>query len=559
MNRIFLSKIKQKPTSQKYRALVCFVFLFILLFASPIAVSAQRDGTVKKSTKTEIIDGKKYYLHTVERGQTLYAIAKAYDLTVNDVLVENPDALNGIKTGQVLRIPAQKPIPKPTAANTNDTAFFVHKVEPGQTLYSICKLYNVREDDVIKLNPAAKMGLQIGQELRIPGKKTLGTIATVGQIPVSKNLGDTTFIVNKKALYHVALMLPLQLWNTDNIEPKDKNKQFSAKSEAAVSFYEGALLAVDSMRKRGMNVKLHVYDVDESDSSKVLDILKKPEFNSMDLILGPLSPGPFYAVSQWAKEHHVAVVSPISPANRVLFKRPDAVKALPSTSTQMEQLAIHIAATHKADNIVIVASGNPKEQAATNSLRTALNKLLFPTGNDSIRLNRGMAGLEALLKKDKANIIVVPSGSQVFVSDLMRSMQSLIEKYPITVYGMSTWMGFDNLDFEYLQKANLHFVSPYFIDYDSSDATKRFLKKYDETFEGDANSYVFTGYDVSLFFLSMMYEQGTFFYQKMAELKGEGLQQRFEFVRSDAESGYENKGVRIVRMVDYKLKEVPRK
>lgn len=544
------NSLRARTTGRSLYFFSAIVLLFSLAF-SPLA--AQTDGGVKKSKKTEIVDGKKYYLHTVEKGQTLYAIAKAYDLAVNDILVENPDALNGIKPGQVLRIPAQKPVPVTTKPVQKDTAYFIHKVEPGQTLYSICKTYEVKEEAVLALNPEAKAGLKIGQELKIPGKKS----ATAVVVPNNTIISDTTFKTVKKPVYHVALMLPLQLWNVDNIDTdKKEGDPIPQKAEAAVSFYEGALLAVDSMKKRGMNVKLHVYDVDDADSAKLQTILSKPEFKDMDMILGPLSPGPFYVASQWAKEHHIAIVSPVSPANRVLFKRPEAAKALPSTSVQMDQLAIHIAEKHKVDNIVMVTSGSPKEIAAAATFRSSLNKLLFPSGGDSIRSCRGMSGLEALLKKDKTNILVVPSGSQVFVSDLLRSMQGLTEKYAITVYGMSNWVGFDNLDPEYMQKVNLHFVTPYFIDYDSSATTKRFLKKYDAVFGGDAGMYVFAGYDVTLFFLEAMYTNGTGFYAKLPETKGSGLQQCFEFYRSDAESGFDNKGVHIVRMVDYKLEIV---
>jgi LysM repeat protein/ABC-type branched-subunit amino acid transport system substrate-binding protein len=534
--------ISHKSLSLKFLAVVV-----MMLLAAPVFGQ-------KKSTKTETIEGKKYYLHTVEKGHTLYAIARVYDLTVNDVIVENPDALNGIKPGQVLRIPAQKPVGvlKPVVT---DTGYFIHKVEAGQTLYGIEKQYNVEHADIVKLNPTIAAGLKVGQELKIPGKKpnvpVEGVIVRVGP--------DTLFKENKKATYTIALMLPLQLWNVDNIDTKkikQDEEEFPPKAKAAVEFYEGVLLAVDSMRKTGMKVNLYVYDVDDADSVKVLDILKKPEFDAMDMILGPLSPGPFYAVSKWANEHHVAVVSPVSPANRVLFKRPDASKALPALSTQMEQLAVFVGEHHKADNVVMVTSGNVKEQAAANTFRINVSKLLFPTSTDTIKMTRGMSGLEALLKKDKNNILVIPSNSQAYVSDLLRSLNTLSDKYVITVYGLSSWMGYDNLDLEYLQKLQFHFVAPYFVEYDSSATTKRFLAKYYHTFRGDAGMYTFAGYDVGLFYLQALHTYGTNFYQKLPEIKGAGLQQDFDFYRSDLDSGYENRAVRIVQVMEYKLERI---
>ncbi|HET6990116.1 MAG TPA: hypothetical protein VFJ43_02285, partial [Bacteroidia bacterium] len=293
------------------------------------------------------------------------------------------------------------------------------------------------------------------------------------------------------------------------------------------------------------------YDTDDADSAKVQEILDKPEFKTMDLILGPLSPGPFFTVSNWANEHHVAIVSPVSPANRVLFKRPDAAKALPSLSTQMEQLAIFVGNHHKDDNVIMVSSGNVKESVAANIFRINVSKLLFPNGGDTIKMTHGITGLEALLKKDKNNVLVIPSNIQTYVSDLLRSLNTLSDKYVIEVYGLSSWTGYDNLDPEYLQKLQFHYVAPWYIDYDSSATTKHFMKKYDDFFHGDPGVYAFAGYDVSLFFLNALNTYGPGFYQKLTEIKGEGLQQGFDFYRSDVESGYENRSVRYVQVVDY--------
>jgi LysM repeat protein/ABC-type branched-subunit amino acid transport system substrate-binding protein len=595
---MFLKKINIAP-----------ILVLLLLFSVP--AFAQHNGDIKKSTKTEVVEGKKYYLHTVEKGQTLYAIAKAYGLTVNDILLENPDALNGIKPGEILKIPFEKPPVKLTAADTTyfihvveagqtlykiellyhvteaqilalnpdaervlqvgdklkipgkkpvtnifspseDSVASIHKVEAGETIYSISKLYSVSQNGILKLNPEVKNGLKIGQEIKIPTKNY--DVAAAGIYPQNS---DTLYVGHKKAIYNVALMLPLQLWNVDNIDPDQKDKPaFPPKVEAAVSFYEGVLIAVDSMRRAGMKVNLHVYDVDDGDSTKVMAILNKPEFPSMDLILGPLSPGPFYTVSNWAKEHHIAIVSPVSPANKVLFKHPEAAKALPSLSTQMEQLATYVGEHHKSDNVIMITSGNVKEQAAATTFRVNVSKLLFPAGGDTIKTTRGMSGLEAMLKKDKANILVIPSGSQTFVSDLLRSLNTLSDKYVIVVYGLSSWMGFDNLDPEYLQKLQFHFVAPYFIDYDSSATVQNFMHKYYTYFKGDPNQYAFAGYDVGLFFLQALNDYGTDFFEKLPDIKGEGVQQKFNFYRSDAESGYENRGVTIVEVADYKLVKV---
>ncbi|MFM7813874.1 MAG: LysM peptidoglycan-binding domain-containing protein, partial [Flavobacteriales bacterium] len=70
--------------------------------------------------------------HTVEAGQTLYAISKLYGVTVESIKGDNPGAESGLRVGQILRIR------KPQQALTNserDTVFIAHIVKEGETLY----------------------------------------------------------------------------------------------------------------------------------------------------------------------------------------------------------------------------------------------------------------------------------------------------------------------------------------------------------------------------------------------------------------------------------------
>ena len=58
-----------------------YVLVITLLFFCLIRSYAQDTPQIKKSEKIETIDGKQYYMHTVEKGQTLYSISKAYNIT----------------------------------------------------------------------------------------------------------------------------------------------------------------------------------------------------------------------------------------------------------------------------------------------------------------------------------------------------------------------------------------------------------------------------------------------------------------------------------------------
>src|ERR1035437_9685874 len=82
---------------------ILFLFTcFVTLGSSLDSYSQEKTSSdIKKSKTITTIGGIKYYMHTVEKGQTLYAIAKSYDMSLNDIVIENPESIDGIKAGQI--------------------------------------------------------------------------------------------------------------------------------------------------------------------------------------------------------------------------------------------------------------------------------------------------------------------------------------------------------------------------------------------------------------------------------------------------------------------------
>ncbi len=76
------------------------ILITLALFCGPGFLYAQE---IVKSDVIENFDGKDFYIHSVEQGQTLYSISKAYDVPVDELKYENPVAEQGLSIGQVLR------------------------------------------------------------------------------------------------------------------------------------------------------------------------------------------------------------------------------------------------------------------------------------------------------------------------------------------------------------------------------------------------------------------------------------------------------------------------
>src|SRR5690554_6580003 len=114
-----------------------------------------------------------YTSHAVQKGETVYSIAKDYNISESTLYNLNPEAKNGIKVNSVLILPSKKG----TSETLNDSGYLKHKVKKKETLYAIAQQYNVSVDDIKKWNKDLySRGLKKGEELIIPASKIEGGI-----------------------------------------------------------------------------------------------------------------------------------------------------------------------------------------------------------------------------------------------------------------------------------------------------------------------------------------------------------------------------------------------
>lgn len=120
--------------------------------------------------------------YTVKSGDTLYSIAKKFNVTVNELKSINNLSNNTINLNQVLKIPNGSTPQVPTESNT-------YTVKSGDTLYAIAKKYNTSVDAIKKLNNMTSNSLSINQVLKIP-------VSSVKTYKVVS--GDTLYGIAKK-------------------------------------------------------------------------------------------------------------------------------------------------------------------------------------------------------------------------------------------------------------------------------------------------------------------------------------------------------------------------
>lgn len=120
--------------------------------------------------------------YTVKKGDSLYAIAKKYNTTVDNLKQLNNLTSNSLSIGQILKLPT-------TTQNT-------YTVKAGDTLYRIATLNNTTVDILKQLNNLASNNLTIGQILILPSTEIIEIPTTTTTYTVKA--GDTLYSIAKK-------------------------------------------------------------------------------------------------------------------------------------------------------------------------------------------------------------------------------------------------------------------------------------------------------------------------------------------------------------------------
>ncbi|MCX6306043.1 MAG: ABC transporter substrate-binding protein [Bacteroidetes bacterium] len=489
------------------------VFILFVLFGQFFCLEAGAQSPQDqlkqiKSSVTEKIDGRDFYIHTIKRGQTLYMISKAYGVEVNDIIRENPGVKEGIKADQKLRIPfpGQKTVAIPKSAAGKE------KVAAGKVN-----------------NPAVKEAVSKSDSVIIP------------ELPCGKD--KTT----KKAVYKVALMLPLYLAGVDEVDAENPDPKIfeTSKSFQFLPFYEGFRLALDSLEKLGVKIKLYVYDADK-DTLQTRLLLKKPELKSMDMIFGLLYHANFQIVAAFAKKNKISLINPISERNELVAGNPYVFKVQPSKKAQLEQLAGFMADAFGGGQVLIIRNGQYGDHDAPDRLKKECQER-----NLKVQVVESQEAAIGLYSKDKPNYVVVMSDNQEYALDLLRGIYKLRNEYNLTLVGLPNWSAMDGLENEYLVALKTHMMARSFIDYDDA-AVKQFVRRYHELYKTDPELLAFQGFDQAYYFLSALNAYGTNIGRCIGEFKMNSLQTRFDFIQT-RDNGFENRHWEIYKYENYKL------
>ena len=557
-------------------------------------------------------ENQSYFLHTIEKGQSLYSIASMYNISQADIVKLNPGSDDKIYVGRALRIPR-------TDANTQKETF--HTIAPGETLYRLTVKYNVSAKAICDANPGLSAeNFRIGQVIQIPSATDETTVTATTpelsgistgnssvQAPVQSRCRDMHKVKRKETVFSISreygiteaeliaanpelrgenkikkgsfLCIPYPSAQTQQSthpqtvpsdselfsENKKSNERINvikaavilpflsdgaSKSESAkmVEYYEGFLMAVDSLKRTGTSIDLYVYDCGK-DVSTLNTILAKNEMKNMNVIFGPMHQQQIKPLSTFAEKNDIRLVIPFSSKGEEVFNNPAIYQINTPQSYLYSEVYEHF--TRQFPNAHVIFIEPTSEDKEKAEFISGMKQELKSKGMSMKTVNENATKdmLKEALRSDKDNIFIPTSGKNVMLIKILPQLILLVRDTPeqnIHLFGYPEWQTYTRDHLESFFELDTYFYSSFYTNTLFPAAiqfTNNYHKWYSKDLVSKFPSYGMLGFDTGFFFLKGLSRYGSELENNLPKMNLTPIQTGFKFERVNNWGGFINKKV----------------
>ena len=526
--------------------------------------------------------------HTIKTGETLYRLTVIYGLTAREICNANPGlSAENFKVGQVVVIPKRKEtvqeasmpqLTEPTQALTTPTQVTLpkedqqsncrteHLVKRKENIYRISRMYGITELELVKANPELReRKMRVGEVLCIPHPASAHmeqqTAApkheeTVTELSIPT---DEDLFAELKALpqdikqIKTAVILPLMLGDS-----------ITSEQMKMVEFYEGVLLALDSLKTQGVSIDLHLYDSGDQWTS-LQPILEKPEMKEMNLIIGPVHDNHIAEAATFAEANGIRLVVPFARQVDAVFTNPYAYQVNTPQSYFYSEVYDHFFMQFPAPNVVFFESPDERDDDLIRGFKRELSYRDIPytvlladtaTNKDTIL---------SALDTERHNILMLTSEKSGDLNNMVPVFQLVVRdtaaaKFDISLFGYPQYQVYTVNHLESFYEIDTYFYSSFYTNNLLPEA-KAFHQKYRRTYSKEIVNrfpkYAILGFDISYYFLKALHLYGTDMENRLSEMRYKPLQTGFKFERVNNWGGFINRKVFFVHFSrDYNLQTI---
>jgi LysM repeat protein len=490
-----------------------------------------------------------YIYHTIQSKETLYGVSRKYELEPKCIVEANPGLTHEtFSAGKIIRIPAnitKIPVNEVVETDAGNKEVY-YKVPARETLYNICKQFKTTEKELLKLNPELAGGLRTGMTLRIPLRINVNDIpAAEAPAPQEVNaLLEVKTPAKPVKMAKIALLLPYDADSNIN----------SASGNRIIEYYEGILLAVDSLRKQGYSSELFVYDIGDG-IAKLQNIItdKADELSKTNLIIGGVSNEQIKLIADFARTYNIKYVIPFTSKNDEVLNNACIFQVNTPQQYLYDNAALAAVNLYSKHNIVFVEIKDKEEQ--TDFIKT-FKQLLKERKIDYKDIVYREIGFDVKLlgatSSDKPNVILPTSASLEALNKIKTVLRSVAYTHAdlnISLFGYPIWQTYYKDCLDDFHDLNACIYTLFYAD-NMNSAVQNFYDKYKNWYSKSPLSffpkYAMLGFDTGMFFFGAVHKYGENFETELDKMKYQSIQTGFNFERVNNWGGFINTNIYLV-------------
>ncbi len=447
----------------------------------------------------------------------------------------------------------------------DETKYIYHTVAKGETLYKLTKQYDISLDELVAENPSlADRPLSIGETIRVPRKQIAlvkqeennkeekneepehNIIRPVNSenAEVAETEPDTVVVLTDKKDFSIALLMSFEteanLRDLANQEKRKVPQKIRTATERAVDFYSGCLVALENFRHDDVKIRFKAYDIGK-DNTILTTMVGEGKLDNVDMIIGPAYKSQVDYLN--SLNLGIPMLLPFVTDENVLKSNPNNIMLNPSKQDIRNEVAKYASSIANCNALIIKGTSDDSKVAASKYVEAMQN-----VGVKTTELNFNGSSIEALgsaLVKGAENLIIMTFENEMTATRVLSQVFKLCNDYKITLIADPRIMNYESIDPNYYVEVRYTYYSDISIDYKNLDV-KTFISRFHNAFLCEPNTDAYIAADAINYFVPLMQKAGKTFAGIIDQnYVQEGLGGKRQYVKNSGYSAnsYSNKEV----------------
>lgn len=446
----------------------------------------------------------------------------------------------------------------------DETKYIYHTVAKGETLYKLTKQYDISLDELVAENPSlADRPLSIGETIRVP-RKQIALVKQEENNKEEKNEEpehyirpvnsenaevvetepDTMAVLTDKKDFSIALLMSFEteanLRDLANQEKRKVPQKIRTATERAVDFYSGCLVALENFRHDDVKIRFKAYDIGK-DNTILTTMVGEGKLDNVDMIIGPAYKSQVDYLN--SLNLGIPMLLPFVTDENVLKSNPNNIMLNPSKQDIRNEVAKYASSIANSNALIIKGTSDDSKVAASKYVEAMQN-----VGVKATELNFNGSSIEALgsaLVKGAENLIIMTFENEMTATRVLSQVFKLCNDYKITLIADPRIMNYESIDPNYYVEVRYTYYSDISIDYKNLDV-KTFISRFHNAFLCEPNTDAYIAADAINYFVPLMQKAGKTFAGIIDQnYVQEGLGGKRQYVKNSGYSAnsYSNKEV----------------